>query len=58
MNALKVMTLEFGALEGQFCYKGTYELADDDALVIESPIPAKCDYRSLILTNEIYETID
>ncbi|MEZ5743203.1 MAG: hypothetical protein R3D89_05595 [Sphingomonadaceae bacterium] len=58
VNTLKIMTLEFGALEGQFYYEGTYDLADDEALVIESPIPEKCDYRSLILTNEIYETID
>jgi hypothetical protein len=58
INTLKIMTLEFGALEGQFYYEGTYDLADDEALIIESPIPKKCDYRSLILTNEIYETID
>jgi hypothetical protein len=58
INTLKIMTLEFGALEGQFYYEGTYDLADDEALIIESPIPTKCDYRSLILTNEIYETID
>lgn len=58
INAFKILTLEFGALDGQFYYEGTYDLADDEALIIESPIPAKCDYRSLILTNEIYETID
>lgn len=58
VNTLKIMTLEFGALDGQFYYEGTYDLADDEALIIESPIPEKCDYRSLILTNEIYETID
>lgn len=58
VNKLKVMTLEFGALQDQFYYEGTYDLADDEALIIESSIPAKCDYRSLILTNEIYETID
>ncbi len=58
VNMVKVLTLEFGALEGQFYYEGTYDLTDDDALIVESPIPARCDYRSLILTNEIYETID
>jgi hypothetical protein len=58
INSLKIMTLEFGALDGQFYYEGTYDLADDEALIIESPIPAQCNYRSLILTNEIYETID
>jgi hypothetical protein len=58
INSLKIMTLEFGALEGQFYYEGTYDLAADEALIIESPIPAQCNYRSLILTNELYETID
>lgn len=58
VNKLKVLNLAFGALEGQFYYEGPYDLADDEALVIESPVPAKCDYRSLILTNELYETTD
>jgi len=58
VNELKVLTLDFGALEGQFYYEGTFDLADDEALIVESPIPARCDYRSLILTNDIYETID
>lgn len=58
INKLKVLTLELGTLAGQFYYEGAYELADDEALIIESPVPTKCDYRSLILTNEIYETID
>lgn len=58
VNKLKVLTLESGALEGQFYYEGPYELADDEALVIESPVPATCNYRSLILTNDLYETTD
>lgn len=58
VNKLNILTLEFGALEGQFYYEGIYDLADDEALIVESSIPAKCDYRSLILANEIYETID
>lgn len=58
VNQLKVMNLEFGALHDQFYYEGTYELDDDEALIVESPMPHKCDYRSLILTNDIYETID
>lgn len=58
VNALKILTLEFGALDGQFYYEGIFDLAEDEALIIESPIPEKCDYRSLILVNEIYETID
>jgi len=58
VNKLKVYDVGFGALQGQFYYEGVYHLADDEALIVESPIPAKCDYRSLILTNELYETTD
>lgn len=58
INSFKTFDVGFGALEGQFYYEGAYDLADDDVLIVESPVPAKCDYRSLILTNEIYETTD
>ena len=58
VNKLKVFDVPFGALAGQFYYEGVYDLKDDEALIIESAVPAKCDYRSLILTNEIYETTD
>jgi len=49
---------KIGGLVGQFYYESVYELEDDEALIIESQIPAVCPYRSLILTNEIYETTD
>jgi hypothetical protein len=49
---------QIGGLVGQFYYETVYELADDEALIIESPIPKVCPYRSIILTNEIYETTD
>jgi hypothetical protein len=58
VNRLKVFDVPMGALAGQFYYEGVYALADDEALIVESPVPAKCDYRSLILTNELYETTD
>jgi len=58
INTMKVFNVGFGALEGQFYYEGAYDLAPDEALLVESPVPAKCQYRSLILTNEIYETTD
>ena len=58
INKLKVFEVGSGALEGQFYYEGAYDLKDDEALVIDSPVPAQCQYRSLILTNEIYETTD
>lgn len=49
---------QIGGLVGQFYYETVYELSDDEALIIESEIPEMCPYRSLILTNEIYETTD
>jgi hypothetical protein len=58
VNKLRSFVAPYGALAGQFYYEGVYDLKDDEALVIESDVPKKCDYRSLILTNEIYETTD
>lgn len=59
VNRFKVFDVSMmGGLVGQFYYEGAYELADDEALLIEVEEPAHCPYRSLILTNEIYETTD
>jgi hypothetical protein len=59
VNKLKVFDVsQLGGLVGQFYYEGAYDLGDDEALVVEAKVPAKCVYRSLILTNEIYETTD
>jgi hypothetical protein len=49
---------QIGGLTGQFYYEAVYELGDDEALILETQVPAICHYRSLILTNEIYETTD
>ena len=58
-NKFKMLDVsQIGGLAGQFYYEGPYELGDDEALLIEVQVPAKCPYRSLILTNEIYETTD
>jgi hypothetical protein len=59
VNKLKVFDMtDLGLLEGQFYYEGPYELADDEALIVEATVPKQCHYRSLILTNGIYETTD
>lgn len=58
VNALKIVNPPFSTVQGQFYYEGVYDLKDDEALIVESDIPAKCAYRSLILTNELYETTD
>jgi hypothetical protein len=59
VNKLKVFdNSQGGGLQGQFYYEGVYDLADDEALIISAKAPSQCLYRSLILTNELYETTD
>ena len=59
VNKLKDVDFsQMGGLAGQFYYEGVYELKDDEALIVETKLPERCAYRSLILTNEIYETTD
>ena len=59
VNKLKDVDFsQMGGLAGQAYYEGVYELKDDEALIVETQLPQSCAYRSLILTNEIYETTD
>lgn len=59
LNAFKIFDVsQMSGLAGQFYYEGAYELADDEALIIEVKVPASYRYWSLILTNELYETTD
>jgi hypothetical protein len=59
INSLKVVDFSnMTGLSRQSYYEGAYELADDEALLLEVKIPAEVGYWSLILTNEIYETTD
>ncbi len=59
LNAFKIFDVsQMSGLAGQFYYEGAYELADDEALIIEVMVPAKYRYWSIILTNELYETTD
>ena len=59
VNTLKVFDVsQMGGLEGQFYYEGAYDLGEDDALIVEAKVPTNCAYRSLILTNELFETTD
>ena len=59
VNRLKVFDVSaMGGLQGQFYYEGAYDLADDEALIISAKAPARCVYRSILLTNQIYETTD
>jgi hypothetical protein len=60
VNTFKVwdVVAEYGGLFGQFYYECFFDLQDDEALIIESDYPETLTYASLILTNQIFETID
>jgi len=59
VNKMKILDVsQIGGLDGQFYYEGAYDLKDDEALIIEAKHPDHCDYRSVLLTNEIYQTTD
>jgi hypothetical protein len=51
-------TTDVVGLEGQYYFECAYELDDDEALIVEARIPPVCAYWSVMLTNEIFETID
>lgn len=51
-------TTDVVGLEGQYYFECAYDLADDEALLVEAKIPPVCGYWSVMLTNEIFETID
>lgn len=59
LNQLQVVDFsQMSGLQRQSYYEGAYDLADDEALITEVAIPDEVGYWSLILTNELYETID
>jgi hypothetical protein len=59
LNTLKAFDMTSGGgLVGQYYYEGAYEICDDEALIVEAKVPDRFGYYSVILTNEIYETID
>jgi hypothetical protein len=59
LNKLKMFDItNQGGLAGQFYYEGAYDINESEALIVEAEVPQKYGYYSLILTNEIYETID
>ena len=51
-------TTDVVGLEGQFYFETAYELADDEALIIEAIIPPVVEYWSVMLTDEVFETTD
>lgn len=60
VNKLKIFDVisGMGGLIGQFYYHGAYDIAPDEALILETVVPKKCGYYSTILTNDLFETTD
>ncbi|KJS08544.1 MAG: hypothetical protein VR73_05270 [Gammaproteobacteria bacterium BRH_c0] len=59
INKLKVFDVsQMSGLVGQSYYEGAYDISDDEALIVSVKVPDVCKYWSLILTNDLYETID
>lgn len=42
----------------QTYYEGIYDLKDDEALIVETAIPATCRYWSLLVSDDMYGTVD
>lgn len=59
VNTLRTLDVsQIGGLNSQYYYEGVYQLEDDEALLVETVVPENCLYRSIILTNHLYETTD
>jgi hypothetical protein len=49
---------EAGGLAKQAYYDGVYEIADDEALIVEVPLPEQCHYWQLLVADDRFSTVD
>ncbi|MBV1688885.1 DUF1214 domain-containing protein [Novosphingobium sp. G106] len=47
-----------GGLKGQTYYEGLFEIAEDEALILETEIPQTVQYWSVLLADRIFNTIE
>lgn len=47
-----------GGMPNQVYYDGAYEIADDEALVIETALPRQCLYWSVLVADDRFSTVD
>lgn len=47
-----------GGLSTQYYYEGLFDIADDEALILETPLPEQRFYWSVLLTDELFRTIN
>ncbi|CAN5392347.1 DUF1214 domain-containing protein [soil metagenome] len=47
-----------GGLPNQVYYDGAYEIGDDEALVVDTALPQKCRYWSMLVADDRFSTVD
>jgi hypothetical protein len=58
VNRLELPQVMLGRMPNQVLYAGAYEIASDEALVIDTALPASCRYWSILVTDELLGTVD
>src|SRR5215468_5327451 len=49
---------EMGGLPKQAYYDGIHLIADDEALIVETPLPKKCRYWQILVADDRFSTVD
>jgi hypothetical protein len=49
---------EMGGLPRQAYYDGIHEIADDEALILETPLPSECRYWQALVADDRFATVD
>jgi hypothetical protein len=47
-----------GGLARQAYYDGIHQIADDEALIVEFPVPARCHYWQILVADDRFATVD
>jgi hypothetical protein len=50
--------MDVGGLQRQVYYDGAYEIADDEALIVETALPRQVRYWSLLVADDRFSTVD
>ena len=49
---------DMGGLPEQAYYDGIHEIADDEALILETPLPSECRYWQALVADDRFATVD
>jgi hypothetical protein len=58
LNRLATPKDALGRMPNQVLYAGAYEISDDEALIVDTALPATCRYWSFIVTDDFLSTVD